>query len=216
MTMQDLPIDLIDIPENRARSYDPVWAETLAAIIAKQGLINPISVRPNGDRYVLVTGLHRRGAMVALGRAAIPARITTAVTDDEARLEEVMENLGRYDLIALDRCHHLHELKLVWERMYPQAKHGGDRKSIKRKSLPLDPDQPEIFGFARATAEKIGLSERAIKLAVTIWTHLTPASRQRLTGTDLARKQTELKALSEQKPAVQAKILDLILGGVFI
>jgi len=210
--LPELPLDLIDVPNDRARALDPVWVEALAAIIAGQGLIHPITVRESGARYKLVAGRHRFAAMLTLGRVTIPARLSAAASNDEARLEEVMENLGRNDLIALDRCHHLHELKQVWERMYPQVKHGGDRKSIKRKRLPLDPDQPEIFGFARATAEKIGLSERAIKLAVTIWTRLTPASRLRLTDTDLARKQTELKVLSEQKPAMQAKILDLILG----
>ena len=126
-----------------------------------------------------------------------------------------MENLGRAELIALDRCHHLYELKQVWERMYPQAVHGGDRKSdaIKSQSLALDPNAPEAFGFAKATAEKIGLGISSIKAAVKIWKGLAPQTRARLPGTELARKQTELKALSEiPTPAKQTKVLDLILG----
>jgi len=35
----------------------------------------------------------------------IAARVSDAETDDQARLQEVMENLGRNELIALDRCH---------------------------------------------------------------------------------------------------------------
>ncbi|MCI5041032.1 MAG: hypothetical protein MRY81_15275 [Donghicola eburneus] len=41
---------------------------------------------------------------------------------------------------------------------------------------------------------------------------MSPQSRDRLVGTDLARKQTELKALSEQSHPRQEAILDLILS----
>lgn len=216
-TIVTIPLDLIDVPEGRARDFDPAWAEALAAVVAVQGLLNPITVRATeGGRHVLVAGLHRLRAFGILGRAAIPARLSVAASDDAARLEEVMENLGRYDLIALDRCHHLHELKALWLKLYPQAKRGGDRGNQytggKGQSLASATDEPEIFNFGKAIAEKVGLSKQAINAAVRIWHYLTPESRRRLAGTDLARKQTELKALSEQKPAVQAKILDLILG----
>lgn len=208
----ELPLAQIIVPAERARSHDPAWSEALAHIIAEQGLIHPVSVRQTPEGWVLVSGLHRLRAFEALGRGTIPVHLSQALSDDAARLEEVMENLGRAELIALDRCQHLYELKQVWERLHPDAGHGGDRKSIKRKSLPLDPDQPQVFGFSEAVAENVGLSGRAIRLAVKIWTDLAPASRQRLVGSDLARKQTELKALSELPTPVQAQILDLILG----
>jgi len=219
--MTDIALDLIDVPGARARAFDPVWAEALAAIIGSQGLLNPVTLRADGARFRLVAGLHRLEAVRALGWDAIPARLSQATTDDAARLEEVMENLGRFDLIALDRCQHLWELKQVWERMYPQAKHGGARAGagrppangeIKRQTLPLSTDGPEIFGFSKATAEKIGLSERAIRMSVTIWTRLYPPLRRRLQGTALAGKQTELKALSELKVNAQVRVVDLILG----
>ena len=212
----EVPLASIEVGNDRARELDPFWAEGLAAIIAAQGLMTPILLRPiEGGRYRLVAGLHRLEAFRLMDRPAIPAHLSEAGTDDEARLQEVMENLGRAELIALDRCHHLYELKQVWERMYPQAVHGGDRKSdaIKSQSLALDPNAPEAFGFAKATAEKIGLGISSIKAAVKIWKGLAPQTRARLPGTELARKQTELKALSEiPTPAKQTKVLDLILG----
>jgi len=208
----DVPLTSIEVGTDRARDLDHFWAEGLAAIIAAQGLMAPILVRPmEGGRYRLVAGLHRLEAFRLMERPAIPAHLSDAGTDDEARLQEVMENLGRAELIALDRCHHLYELKQVWERMYPQAAHG--KASPKSQSLALSSDVPEIFGFARATSERIGLSSSAIKAAVKIWKGLAPQTRARLPGTDLAKKQTELKALSEiATPAKQAKVLDLILG----
>lgn len=212
-TLLELPLDQIDIGADRARDIDAAWVEALASIIRAQGLTHPIAVRRLGERYRLVSGLHRFMAFRLLGAQEIPCTVSSAETDDEARLEEVMENLGRQELKALDRCHHLYELKKVWERMYPETAHGGDRKSgaIKAQKMRLDPNAPQIFGFAKATAEKIGLSKRAIEQDVAIWKGLSPASRATAATMPLADKMTELKALSEQKPARQEKILDLIL-----
>lgn len=205
-----VPLDLIDVPEDRARDFDPNWAEALAAMIAVQGLLNPITLREMPDgRYRLVAGLHRLRGCGLRGMPTIPARISAATSDEQARLEEVMENLGRYDLIALDRCHHLWELKQVYDRMHPGASRPGRRGN--GKTLPISGEHGEILGFASATADKVGLSKRAINLAAQIWSDLHRPVRARLAGTPLARKQSELKALSEQKPALQARILDVIL-----
>lgn len=206
----EIPIRDIDIPEDRARSFSDDTAAMLAGIIAVQGLHHPIRVCAIGNRFRLISGLRRLRACQTLGRNAIAATVSAAVDDDTARLEEVMENLGRAELIALDRCRHLFDLKQVWERMYPETAHG--KASPKGQSLPLSSEPREIFGFSRSLAEKVGLSDRTIRLAVKIWTGLSPASRDRLPGTDLAAKQTELKALSEQTHPKQEKILDLILG----
>lgn len=210
MTTSDIhqiPLDLIDVPADRTRDYDEATAEALASIIKAQGLMHPIRLRPTGTRYALIAGMHRLGAFRINGEASIPATFSGAVTDAEARLEEVMENLGRGELIALDRCHHLYELKVIHDAAHPDASKPGRRAN--GKTFPIY-DDAEVFGLASTVAEKVGLSKRAINMAVKIWTDLTPASRLRLVGTDLARKQTELKALSEQKPAMQAKILALI------
>jgi len=212
ITAHEIPLDLIEVGTDRARDFEPAWAEGLAALIAVQGLLQPIIVRPIGatGKYQLVAGLHRTEACRLMGRLTIPAVLSVAASDDEARLEEVMENLGRYELIALDRCRHLYELKQIHERKYPQTKHG---KASKSPSRALSSDVPEVFGFAKATAEKIGLSQTRIKEAVKVWTELVPSVRAKLSGSDLARKMTELKALSQLSAPHQIKVTDLILSG---
>lgn len=216
----EIPLASIEVGTDRARDLDPFWAEGLAAIIAAQGLMTPIMVRPiEGQRFRLVAGLHRFEAFRLMERPAILAHLSDAVTDDEARLQEVMENLGRAELIALDRCHHLYELKQVWERMYPHTKNGGDRGNQhtggRIRNSDSGNDTLEIFGFVKAVSERVGLGRSQIALAVKIWKGLAPQTRARLPGTDLATKQTELKALSEiPTPSKQAKVLDLILGDV--
>lgn len=209
----DVSVSKIEVPENRARKLDQAWVEALAKIIDTQGLTNAITVREANDKYVLVSGAHRLAAFKALQRETIPARLSTAKTDDEAKLEEVMENLGRNELNALDRCHHLYDLKTVYEKLHPQAKHGGDRKSekIKVQNLHVDPEQPEVFGFAENIAEKIGLSRRSIFGAIAIWKGLSVDVRHRLEGTWIAEHQGNLKALSDETTVMQGKILDLML-----
>ncbi|MBP1862173.1 ParB/RepB/Spo0J family partition protein [Rhizobium herbae] len=211
--IQDVKLSEIDIPEDRARDFDPAEAEALAPIIAMQGLQHPIRIRSHGNRFMLVAGLRRLEAVRLNEWQSIPATVSTADNDADARIEEVMENLARHELKVLDRCHHLYELKQAYERLYPAMKHGGDRKSeIKSPNWALDPEQPEIFGFARATAEKFGISQTAIKLAVKIWKDLSVASRTRCAGTWLADHQAGLKQLAEQTPVNQAKVLDLLFS----
>lgn len=215
----EIPLASIEVGNDRARDLEPAWAEALASLIGAQGLMQPIIVRTiEGEfrKYRLVAGLHRIEAFRLNGCETIPAFLSSAASDDEARLEEVMENLGRYELIALDRCRHLYELKQIHERKYPHAKRGGDRGNQhtggKSPTWAFGADAPEVFGFAKATAEKIGLSQTRIKEAVKIWTELVPSVRAKLAGSDLARKMTELKALSELPAPRQIKVIDLILS----
>lgn len=214
----EIDISSISVPDDRARALDMNWVEALAQIIESQGLTNAITVRQYNDKILLVSGAHRLAAFKKLGRSTIPARVSSAENDNDAKLEEVMENLGRNELNALDRCHHLYDLKTVYEKLHPETKHGGDRgnqytgaKTGKRQTLPLDTEQPELFGFSRHIAEKIGLSDRSIRMAVAIWKGLSVASRRRLENTWIATTQSNLKILSEQTPVNQDKILNLML-----
>jgi ParB family chromosome partitioning protein len=211
--IHELPLDSIEVAPDRARDLDPAWAEALAALIGAQGLLQPIIARPINEgeywRYRLVAGLHRLEAFRLKGLDSIPAFLSQAASDDEARLEEVMENLGRYELIALDRCRHLVELKGIHDRKYPKASKGGGARTS-GKSFPTGDESPEVFGFAASVADKIGLSKRAINMAVKIWTEIVPTVRAKLPGTALATKMTELKALSELTAPRQVKVIDLI------
>ena len=57
---------------------DAAKVEELALDIADKGLLVPILVRPDKERYVLVAGLHRMEACKALGEATIMAELVQA------------------------------------------------------------------------------------------------------------------------------------------
>ena len=127
----DLRIADITIPSDRARGYKENNAQAQAPQILAQGLFHPIRVRHDGNGYRLISGLHRLRAHEINGAETIPATVSHAATDEDARLEEVMENLGRAELIALDRCQHLYELKVIHDAAHPNAVRGGRPKSGK-------------------------------------------------------------------------------------
>lgn len=209
-----IPLASIEVGEDRARDLDPGHAEALADSIRMQGLLCPVLVRAVAeDRFRLVDGRHRYEAFKLLGRDVIPVVMSDKTSDDEAMLDQVMANLARR-MVALDFCRHLAMLKEAWLRLHPEATNGGNKNVAKGKSRIQNSDSgddPDTTpGFSDAMASKFGLGRSAVFEAVAIWTKLSPASREALHGTKLAEKKTELKALSEQKPAMQAKILALI------
>jgi ParB-like chromosome segregation protein Spo0J len=53
--------------------------QTLAESIAEVGMQSPILVRPDKERYVLVSGLHRLEACKALGEIKVKANLVQAI-----------------------------------------------------------------------------------------------------------------------------------------
>ena len=78
--MEDITIhiDEIYVPNARRGELDMDTVNSLAESILEDGLQTPISVRRDGKRYVLVTGLHRLEACKALGEASITAIVVGA------------------------------------------------------------------------------------------------------------------------------------------
>lgn len=65
------PIAQIYVPVRRRSTVDPKRVDEIAASILEVGLKEPILVREDGDRFVLVEGLHRLEAAKALGETSI-------------------------------------------------------------------------------------------------------------------------------------------------
>lgn len=212
MADKKIKIELIDIPTGRLRDIDPDWAMCLAGMFEETEHKTPIDIEAVGDRFRLVAGGHRLAAAKILKWKEIRCRILVPKTDqpaEEMRLHEILENLGRKDFNALERCEAFFELKRVYEVLHPETKHGGKRGN---QHTGGEKRQVAIFAFCQNATETTGLSRRSVELAVQIFNGLSPATRERLKGTLLANKQSDLKALAELDHQPQAKVLDLILG----
>jgi len=73
-----IAIDDIYVPVKRRRDLNPETVEALAESIMEDGLQTPIGVRRDGDRFVLVSGLHRLEACKALGEETINVNVVQA------------------------------------------------------------------------------------------------------------------------------------------
>ena len=71
MKRENFPVDNIYVPVKRRATLEPAKVEVLAASILKDGQTTPILVRADGDRFVLVEGLHRLEAAKSLGETTI-------------------------------------------------------------------------------------------------------------------------------------------------
>ena len=73
-----IKIDDIYVPQAKRKTLDPAKVEAIATSMMESGQKTPILVRPDGDRYVLVEGLHRLEAAKAIGETTILAMVVQA------------------------------------------------------------------------------------------------------------------------------------------
>ena len=71
MRTHKLAIKDIYVPVKRRATLKPATVQELAQSILENGQQTPILVRRDGDRFVLVEGLHRLEACKALGEETI-------------------------------------------------------------------------------------------------------------------------------------------------
>ncbi len=209
---QSIKVSLIDIPEGRLRGVDQDWAECLAGMFQETGQKTPIDVIANGNRFTLVAGAHRLTAAGITKWKNIDARVLEPQGEqaaDELRLHEILENLGRKEFNALERCEALAEMKRIYEALHPETKNGGKRGN---QHTGGEKRQTAIFAFCQNATDTTGLSRRSVELAVQIFGALSPSTRERLKGTNYAQKQSDLKALAGLGADTQAQVLELILG----
>lgn len=97
-TITYLDVDQIDASRFQARQHwDEVELVELAASIRELGMLQPVVVRPNGDRYELIMGERRLRAAKMAGLTRVPA-IVRGMMNQEAALAGLVENLQRSNL----------------------------------------------------------------------------------------------------------------------
>lgn len=97
---QTLQIALIHVPVKKRGSANPEKVRTIAESILEIGQQAPIVVRPDGDRCVLLDGLHRLEACKALGETTIVAQVQShkvgrIVPRYENELEDIRQKTER-------------------------------------------------------------------------------------------------------------------------
>lgn len=99
-------LDLNDILPNRFQpriKFNETSITELAESIKEHGVIQPIVVRPLGDRYEIIAGERRYKASVLAGKETIPA-IVTELNDKDSAEVALIENVQRQDLTPIEEA----------------------------------------------------------------------------------------------------------------
>lgn len=169
-----IPIDSVDPnPYQPRRIFQPDRLQELARSIRENGLIQPILVRRNGQRYTLIVGERRWRAARAAGVTEVPAMIQDVPPD---RLLEVtlIENIQREDLNPIETAQAFErmarELNISHEEIAKRT--GKERTTVTNllRLLKLPPDIQQLvaerrisMGHARAV---LGLPDEERQRAV--------------------------------------------------
>jgi sulfiredoxin len=78
MKRETIAIANVYVPVKRRATLNPKKAQEIAESILQAGLQSPILVRQDGERFVLVEGLHRLEACKQLGEETIVGYIVQA------------------------------------------------------------------------------------------------------------------------------------------
>jgi ParB family chromosome partitioning protein len=112
-TAKEIRLDRIEPdPDQPRRTFDTARLEELATSIGIEGVLQPIVVRYDEARdvYVIVHGERRWRASRQAGLTTIPALVRD-VPEDRRLIQQLMENVVREDLNAVDRAAALRVLK---------------------------------------------------------------------------------------------------------
>jgi ParB family transcriptional regulator, chromosome partitioning protein len=103
-SFEQLPLDRIDPnPRQPREAFDEETLQDLTASIEAVGVLQPIVVRPAGERYQIVMGERRVRAARAAGLERIPAIVRTT-EDDQLLRDALLENVHREDLNPLEEA----------------------------------------------------------------------------------------------------------------
>ena len=109
LDIREIPLDTLSISQQNVRK-DPGDLTELIASISAVGVLEPIVVRQMEDGYEVIAGYRRTEAARKAGLTTIPASVVE-MTDVQAKLTSLIENLQRQDISVVERVEAYKELQ---------------------------------------------------------------------------------------------------------
>jgi ParB family transcriptional regulator, chromosome partitioning protein len=142
--MSQVPLDAIDRnPFQPRKTFDDDELSSLSESIKAHGILQPLVVRPQGERFQLVAGERRLRAAQAAGLASVPVRVVD-FNDQQVVEAALVENIQRTDLNPIEKAQgfkdYLDRFKMTHEQL--AARLGLARPTITNLVALLDlPDE---------------------------------------------------------------------------
>lgn len=109
--LREIPINQIDVEDNYRKTFDEKKLAELAQSIRKNGVIQPVVLRPKGDRFVLVAGERRLRASKLADKVLIPA-VIRELSDSVDIIElQLIENIQKEDVSYMEEAYGLQKLR---------------------------------------------------------------------------------------------------------
>ena len=175
--------EIIPNPTQPRTQFDDEALEELASSIRQLGVIQPITVKRDGSRYIIISGERRWRASQIVGLETLPAYIREA-DDENLHAMALVENIQRQDLnaieIALGMQRLIEECGLTQEAMAEKV--GKKRSTVSNYMRLLNlPDQVQLalkeglitMGHAKAIAgidaeRQVWALKRCLKKALSV------------------------------------------------
>ena len=181
-----VPISLIDdFADHPFQVRDDEDMERLVQSIDNNGVLNPVILRKNGERYELIAGHRRKHACLRLGISGIPA-IVRELSRDEAVVEMVDSNLQREHILPSEKAY---AYKMKMDAMKRKA------GRPKENSRPLVEDFSTADIIGQDTGESGRQIQRYIRLTELIPELLTMVDEEKIAF----RPAVELSYLTEDE-----------------
>ena len=143
-----VPIDRVDPNPDQPRQVMGDLTELKASIVEK-GIIEPLIVRPRGDRYGIIAGERRYQAAVQIGLTELPVVVRPADESESIELA-LIENVQRKNLTAFEEAEALQALVDRFTYTHEQlAKRLGRSRTSITESLSLNAMPAEVQRLCR-------------------------------------------------------------------
>lgn len=156
-----ISVDKIDPNPHQARSELGDLRELMASIRAK-GILEPILVRPHGDRFEIIAGERRFVAAQNVGLTEVPC-IEMNVADHEALELALIENLQRKDLDVFEEADGLKALVDIYGYSHQQL---ADRIGKARPTITEIINVSRIPAKLREMCKEYGITSRSTLIEI--------------------------------------------------
>jgi ParB family chromosome partitioning protein len=218
-------------PFQPRRDFDDAAIDELAASLNQHGMIQPLVVRRQGERYQLISGERRLRAAIKAGWQQVPVQVREA---DDRQMSEVaiVENLQRKDLNPIEKAHsfqqyleryactqeelagrisidrstiaNLIRLLELPEAIQQSIRSGTLSQGHARALLPLG-DEREQLSFCQRIQDE-GLSVRAVEELVQYTIHQADHEPLSVVGGETARPPRSARRSREHAAALEQEL----------
>ncbi len=110
--LRTVGLDLLDANKRQPRHrFDDAGLEELSKSIRRTGILQPVLVTKEGERFRIIAGERRVRAARLAGLSEVPVIVREGVTDRDHLLLALVENVQRRDLTALEEAEAYRHLK---------------------------------------------------------------------------------------------------------